>query len=417
MTPKTAKRYLGGFSLNVILIGVISFLTDASSEMIVPILPLFLTEAFAAPMVVIGLIEGAAESTASILKAVSGVWSDKMKKRRPFMLAGYSLSTVSKFLFVVTTAWTQVVGLKIAERTGKGIRAAPKDALLAESCDPEVRGRVYGFHKAMDTAGAAFGVVLALIVVGFLALGYRDIFLLSAIPATIAVILIFFIHENEPGACEPVPKEKKRLFEGFSRFPSELKLFMVAMSILSVTSVMTSFLIILASDAHASQMQNILMYLGFNVVYFAISLPAGSISDKVGRYPIIILGYATMLCMFAVAIASSIVNKGLAADETTALALSLAALSFLIYGLSYAFTQAVQKALVADLCPKDLKGTAMGVYNMSIGIAALPMALIGGVLWTIYGSWATFAFGACACSAGLTILAVLAVRRRAMPHA
>ncbi|MFH0816284.1 MAG: MFS transporter [Methanobacteriota archaeon] len=410
MKSKTAKRYLGGFSLNVILIGAISFLTDASSEMIVPILPLYLI-GIGAPMVVIGLIEGAAESTASILKALSGTWSDKMKKRRPFMLAGYSLSTVSKFLFVATTAWWQVVGLKISERAGKGIRAAPKDALLAESCDPDVRGRVYGFHKAMDTAGAAFGVVLALVVVGFLALGYREIFLLSAIPATVAVILIFFIRESEPVECEPLPREKKRIFEGFSRFPPELKLFMVAMSILSVTSVMTSFLIILARDAHASQLQNILMYLGFNVVYFAISLPAGSISDKVGRYPVILIGYAAMMCMFVVAIAGSFVNEGLDTDETTLLALSLALASFLIYGLSYAFTQGVQKAFVADLCPKDLKGTAMGVYNMSIGIAALPMALIGGTLWTVYGSWATFAFGAVACAVGLSMLAALAVRR------
>lgn len=414
---RTARRYLGGFSLNVILIGFISFLTDASSEMIVPILPLFLTEVFAAPMVVIGLIEGAAESTASILKAVSGAWSDRMRKRRPFMLAGYSLSTVSKFLFVATTAWSQVVGLKVSERTGKGIRAAPKDALLAESCDPEVRGRVYGFHKAMDTAGAAFGVVLALVVVGFLALGYREIFLLSAIPATVAVVLIFFIHESVPAECEQRPPERRRIFEGFSRFPTELKLFMAAMAILSVTSVMTSFLVILARDAHASQMQNILMYLGFNVVYFAISLPAGTISDKVGRYPILLIGYASMLCMFAVAIASSAVNGGLAAGETSALALSLALASFLIYGLSYAFTQGVQKALVADLCPKDLKGTAMGVYNMSIGIAALPMAVVGGALWTVYGSCATFAFGAAACALGLGMLAWLAVRRRACPAA
>jgi MFS family permease len=193
----------------------------------------------------------------------------------------------------------------------------------------------------------------------------------------------------------------------------ELKLFMTAMAILSVTSVMTSFLIILANEAHASQMQNILMYLGFNVVYFAISLPAGSISDRVGRYPVILLGYATMLCMFAIAIASSFTNDGLAPDEATALSLSLALAAFLVYGLSYAFTQGVQKALVADLCPKDLKGTAMGVYNMSIGIAALPMALAGGVLWTLYGAWATFAFGGAACAAGLAMLAWLAVRRRA----
>jgi MFS family permease len=413
MKAQSGKRYIAGFTLNVILMGVISFLTDASSEMIVPILPLFLTEVLFAPMVVIGLIEGAAESTASIIKALSGSWSDKMKRRKPFMLAGYSVSTVSKFLFVTTTAWEQVVGLKIAERTGKGIRAAPKDALLAESCDPEVIGRVYGFHKAMDTAGAAFGVVLALVVVGFLALGYRQIFLLSAIPATIAVILIFFITEPKPVQCGPEPEAKKKLFEGFSRFPTELKLFIAAMAVLSVTSMMTSFLIILANNAHATTFQNILMYLGFNVIFFTVTMPAGSISDRVGRYPIIILGYIVMLCMFGVAIVASFVNEGLTGSGATTLSLGLAAAAFLIYGLSYAFTQSVQKALVADLCPKDLKGTAMGVYNMSIGIAALPMAIIGGALWTVYGSWSTFAFGAGACAVGLIMLVSVAIRHRA----
>jgi MFS family permease len=400
MAGTVTKRYMGAFSLNVILIGIISFLTDASSEMIVPVLPLFLTETLAAPMLVIGLIEGLAESTASILKAVSGSWSDRMGRRSPFMVAGYSLSTASKFFFSVSTAWQHVVGLKVAERTGKGIRAAPKDALLADSCDPEVRGKVYGFHKAMDTAGAAVGVVLALVLVGLLATGYRTIFMLSAIPATAAVILIFFINEKEAVVCEP-KGEKRRLFEGVGRFPAELKLFIAAMAVLSVSSVMTSFLIILAKDAGANETGAILMYLAFNVVYFMISLPAGSISDKAGRYPLILLGYASMLGMFATALVCDGVVLAFAA--------------FLVYGFAYALTQGVQKALVADLAPQDLRGTAMGVYNMSIGIAALPMALVGGALWTAYGAWATFAFGGAACVAGLAMLSALAVRRSRAP--
>jgi MFS family permease len=397
MKAPSGKRYIGGFSLNVILIGVISFLTDASSEMIVPILPLFLTEVMLAPMLIVGLLEGVAESTASILKAVSGIWSDRVRRRAPFMTAGYSLSTVSKLLFAFSTMWQHVVGLKVAERVGKGIRAAPKDALLAESCTPETRGKVYGFHKAMDTAGAAVGVAIALVLVAFLALGYRTIFLLSAIPAVIAVLLIFFIDESERTE-EKVCKKKTPIFGSFKRFPLELKVFVTAMGILSVTSVMTSFLIVLSKESGADMTMTILLYLAFNIVYAGFSIPAGSISDRVGRYPVILIGYASLFLMFIVA---SFCNS-----------LWMALLAFLLYGFAYALTQGVQKALVADLAPADLKGSALGMYNMAIGIAALPMAITGGILWDAYGPWATFMFGAAVSSVGLIMLVWLAIRKR-----
>jgi MFS family permease len=395
VNAKPARRYLGGFSINVILIGVISFLTDASSEMIVPILPIFLTEVLVAPMLVVGLLEGVAESTASILKAVSGMWSDRMRRRAPFMTAGYSLSTVSKLLFAFSVIWQHVVCLKVAERVGKGIRAAPKDALLADSCTPETRGKVYGFHKAMDTAGAAVGVLIALVLVSLLALGYRTIFLLSAIPAVVAVLLIFFIDESERTE-EKVCKPDVPMLGSLSNFPMELKVFVAAMAILSVTSVMTSFLIVLASDEGASLPMTVSFYLAFNLVYAGLSIPAGSVSDKRGRYPIILAGYAALFAMFVVAILCASVWMAL--------------LAFLLYGLSYALTQGVQKALVADLSPPELKGSALGMYNMAIGIAALPMALAGGILWDAYGAWSTFAFGAAVSAIGLSMLVWLAAR-------
>jgi MFS family permease len=402
MKAMSGKRYIGGFSINVILIGVISFLTDASFEMIVPILPLFLTEIMLAPMLIVGLLEGVAESTASILKAVSGIWSDRVRRRAPFMTAGYSLSTVSKLLFAFSTIWQHIVGLKVAERIGKGIRAAPKDALLADSCTPETRGKVYGFHKAMDTAGAAVGVAIALALVTLLVLGsneelYRTIFLLSAIPAIIAVFLIFFIDESERTE-EKVCKKKTPIFGSFKRFPLELKVFVAAMGILSVTSVMTSFLIVLSKDSGADLTMTILLYLAFNLVYAGFSIPAGSISDKVGRYPVILIGYASLFLMFIVA---SLCNN-----------LWMALLAFLLYGFAYALTQGVQKALVADLAPADLRGSALGMYNMAIGIAALPMAIVGGILWDMYDAWATFMFGAAVSSIGLLMLVWLATRKR-----
>jgi len=400
MKAMSGKRYIGGFSLNVILIGVISFLTDASSEMIVPILPLFLTEVMLAPMLIVGLLEGIAGSTASILKAISGIWSDRMRRRAPFMTVGYSLSTVSKLLFAFSTMWQHVVGLKVVERVGKGIRAAPKDALLADSCTPQTRGKVYGFHKAMDTGGAAVGAAIALALVTLLVMGsneelYRTIFLLSAIPAVIAVLLIFFIDESER-TDEKVCKKKTPIFGSFKRFPLELKVFVTAMSILSVTSVMTSFLIVLSKDSGADLTMTILLYLAFNLVYAGLSIPAGSISDKVGRYPVILVGYAAMFLMFIVA---SLCNN-----------LWMALLAFLLYGFAYALTQGVQKALVADLAPTDLRGSALGMYNMAIGIAALPMAITGGILWDAYGAWATFMFGAGVSSIGLLLLVWLAIK-------
>jgi MFS family permease len=387
---KAAKRrYLGGLSLNVILIGAISFLTDASSEIIVPILPMFLTEVMLAPMLVVGLLEGVAESTASILKALSGFWSDRVRRRAPFMIAGYSLSTLSKVLFAFSTMWQHVVGLKVAERVGKGIRAAPKDALLADSCTPETRGKVYGFHKAMDTAGAAVGVALAFILVSILALGYRQIFLLSAVPAVAAVLLIFFIREPERRPAKEC-SQRARLFGAVREFPGELKVLVAAMGVLSVTSVMTSFLIVLSLENGATATEAILLYLGFNLVYAGFSIPAGTLSDRAGRYPVILVGYAAMMLMFLAAL--------MCRD------IWMAAAAFLLYGLAYALTQGVQKALVADLAPAHLRGSALGMYNMAIGMAALPMAIAGGMLWDAYGAWATFAFGAAVSGVGIIML-------------
>jgi len=312
------------------------------------------------------------------------------------MTAGYSLSTISKFLFAFSTIWQHVVFLKLAERVGKGIRAAPKDALLADSSTPKTRGKVFGFHKAMDTAGAAVGVAIALILVGALALGYRTIFLLSAIPAILAVILIFFIDESE-SAVKKEPKCREPILAGLRRFPLELKVFILAIGILSVTSVMTSFLVILSTESGATPVMAILFYLAFNLVYAGFSLPAGNFSDRAGRYPVILMGYASLFVMFLIAAVCD--------------ALWMALLAFLLYGLAYALTQGVQKALVADLSPTDLRGSAMGMYNMAIGIAALPMAIIGGALWDIYGSWATFTFGAAVSSVGLMMLLWLALRK------
>jgi len=237
------------------------------------------------------------------------------------------------------------------------------------------------------------GVLIALVLISLLALGYRTIFLISAIPAVAAVLLIFFIDESER-TTDKVCKPDVPILGSISKFPKELKVFVAAMAILSVTSVMTSFLIVLASDSGASLTMTVAFYLAFNVVYAGLSIPAGSVSDKSGRYPVILAGYAALFAMFVVAIFCANIWMALVA--------------FLLYGLSYALTQGVQKALVADLSPPEMKGSALGMYNMAIGIAALPMALVGGFLWDAYGAWATFSFGAAVSSIGLAMLVWLA---------
>ncbi|MBI5000100.1 MAG: MFS transporter [Euryarchaeota archaeon] len=403
-------RLLKVLSVNVILLGIISLLTDASTEMLVPVFPLFLYTVLGAPVWAIGLFDGAAESTASILKAVVGRWSDKIKRRKPFIFAGYGFSTLSKAFFYVSTMWEQVVAFRVIERMGKGIRVAPRDAMIADSTDKEHLGKVYGFHRAMDTSGAVVGVLLALLVVGALALGYRDVFLAALVPAACALVFILFLREKGDNA--PQAKASRAQMGRFSDLPLDLRLFIGTMGLLSVGAVTTSFLLLRASGVFASSLGMsaaasaswvIGLYLLFNIIYMGVSIPTGSLSDKIGRYPLIISGYALLAVTFALAIIVS---------DTLALVMV-----FVFFGLYFGFTDGVQKALVAEQSPPGMKGTALGAYNMAVGLGALPLALLGGMLWDAFGPWATFSFLAALCLAGIGCLAALAARRRRAPGA
>jgi MFS family permease len=399
----TGRKFLGSFSLNVILLGIISFLTDASTEMIIPILPLFLLYELGAPGIAIGLIEGAAESTASIVKLISGMRSDKIKKRKPFIFAGYGISTLSKCFFALSSVWQHVVGLRILERIGKGIRTAPRDALIAESANHEELGKVYGFHRAMDTAGAVLGAVLALMFVYVLPLNFRTIFLLAVFPAALAVLVILFLREA-PRAEDSSRDQTQDTKVSLRALSGELRAFILAASLLSIGTVSIAFLLLNVSvETSGDYVMPVMFYVWFNVVYMLLSLPAGSLSDKIGRFPTILVGCAALMVMFLIsALASSVF---------------VFVIAFLLFGVFFAFTEAAKRAYVVEIAPPHLKGTALGTLHATLGFVALPLGIITGYILDWSGNFSSaFLFCMTITALAFVILIYLASQKSSSPH-
>ena len=368
-------RIFTGLKRNIFILGLVSFFTDLSSQMVFPLIPLFLTSILGAGAYVVGIVEGAAETTASLLKVVSGFWSDKIRKRKPFILFGYSLSSITKPLFAFANVWSFVLFVRVIERIGKGLRTAPRDAIVAESCDEHVRGKAYGFHRAMDGIGSVLGAVIAFLLLPFL--GYRNIFLLAFIPGIIAVFVILFIKEKK------VPVEKKlketSIRVSFKELPLNLKLFITVSSIFALGHFGYAFLLLRAQNIGLADSKAILLYVMFYVVYTICVIPAGILSDKIGRKPVLIIGYA----IFAVT------TFGLIFTSTIYSIL----IFFFIYGIFYAMIDGVQRAFVVDLAPEHLKATALGAFHAAIGLVALPGGFIAGLLWDKINPEATFVYG------------------------
>ena len=368
------KNFFRGLTSNVFILGLVSLLTDLSSQMVFPLIPLFLTSVLSAGAYAVGIVEGAAETTASLLKVVSGYWSDKIKKRKLFVLLGYSLSSITKPLFALAYTWPLVLFIRIVERIGKGLRTAPRDAIVAESCEKNARGKAYGLQRAMDGIGSISGAVLAFLLLP--SLGYRNIFLIAFIPAIIAVFVILFVKEKREPSKEV---RKMSLKVSFRELPLNLKLFIIASSVFALGHFGYAFLLLRAKDVGLADNMTILMYVLFYIIYTLFIIPAGILSDRIGRKPVLAMGYL----MFA------ITSLGLiyASDLHTIL------LFFLLYGIFYAMVDAVQRAFVADLAPKHLKGTALGTFHTAVGLMALPGRYIAGMLWDKISPEATFVYG------------------------
>ena len=374
---------------NVWAVSVTSFFMDISSEMVINILPLFLSNVLGVKTNIIGLIEGIAEATASILKVFSGWLSDKLRARKWLAVLGYGLSALSKPFFYIANSWGAVAGVRWADRVGKGIRTAPRDALVADSIAPEQRGLAFGFHRAADTAGAVLGLVIALLVVWLtqrsgLSLNrgtFQTIVLVSLIPALIAVLSLAV------GARDvKVTAVRERPRVSFRGLGKRFLLFMVIVGIFDLGNSSDAFLVLRAQERGLNVLGVLGMLITFNLVYTFISTPEGALSDRIGRRRLIIGGwvvYAAIYLGFAVA------QRGW---HIWAL--------YAIYGLYYGLAYGTAKAMVADIVPADLRGTAYGTYNAVLGILDFPASLIAGILWEGLGSWgglgasAPFYFGA-----------------------
>jgi MFS family permease len=374
----------------VIALAAVSFLTDASSEMIYPLLPLFLNTTLGAGALAIGAIEGAAETVAALLKLVSGWWSDRVARRKPLVLLGYGLASVVRPLIGLAQSATQVLGLRLVDRIGKGIRGAPRDALIADAVDPSQRGRAYGFHRAGDHAGAVVGPLAAFALLGWFGFSLRTVFLLAAVPAALAVITLVVGVREAPravrGPARPPDLRRAGLGRTFWGYLAVLLVFTLGNST-------DAFLLLRAADLGVPAALVPVLWAMLHVVKSASSTPGGTLSDRLGRRPLIVGGWIVFALVY--------LGFALATEAWHAWAL------FAAYGVFFGLTEGTEKALVADLVRPEVRGAAFGWYNLAIGIGALPASLLFGAIWEMVGPAAAFLSGAAlAVTASLGLLAL-----------
>jgi len=366
------KRILG-LERNIFFIGTTSFLTDTATKMIYAIMPLFLMT-LGASKTEISLIEGIAESTASVLKALSGWWSDKIGKNKPFMIVGYAFTALLTPLFSLVTSPLQVLIVRFTERVGKGIRTSPRDSLIAGSSEDSTKGRSFGFHKAMDNSGAILGPLLAFGILSLFPSDYRKVFIFAAIPGLLGLIsIIYFVKEVKRDKPESLGKITLK------DFSPKYYAFLGIIFIFTLGNSTDALLLIKASDIGVQAAFIPIIYLIFNSVSVMFSVPAGILSDKIGRERLIIFGYLLY----------SIIYFGFGRTNGQGVLVML----FALYGLYSAATDGIQKALVSDLIDKKKRGTGLGLYNSLVGITLLPASVIAGLLYDRVNNRAPFYFG------------------------
>ncbi|MEK6301730.1 MAG: MFS transporter [Acidobacteriota bacterium] len=387
-SPSRIASLFTGLSRSAIILGLVSLLADISSEMIYPILPLFLTETLRAPATVVGLIEGIAVGASTALGGISGWFSDRIGRRKPVVFAGYLLTAVTRPMIAGAQVWQVVLGARFAERFGKGMRTAPRDALLAESTLEQYRGRAFGFERAMDSAGAVIGPLIALVLVAWAGLGARSIFLISGIPAAAAAILILTVRERRGDIAKST--NLKFSLAGTTR---EYKRLLLVTGVFGLANSANAFLILRSEQLGLDRKWTILAYTLYNAVASLASMPAGAASDRFGRRNLLIIGFGVYAVSYA----------GFGAASAGWLVWPL----FALYGLFPALTDGVGKALAVDTAGSAGHATAIGIYSMVMGLTQIAASYIGGLLWDKVNSQATFYFGASLSALAMVMLFLL----------
>jgi MFS family permease len=375
-----------GITRPVWVLSLVSFFADFSGEMVYPIIPLFITGTLAAPALAVGVVEGVAEGTANLTKLFSGRWSDTAGKRKPFVVGGYSLAAVGKAILAIAPAWPVAMIGRSVDRFGKGIRTAPRDAMLADFAEPRYRGRVFGFHRTMDTLGAVVGPLVGLALIALLDGRLRLVIGIAVVPGIVSVFVLRWLPEH---SAPPSPDGNRWQF---GKLPKRFYVLLAITMIFMIGNSSDAFLILRSKDLGLTTTLVVLAYVAYNLVYAGLSFPAGAISDRIPRAWLVATGWAVFAGVYA--------GFALAGSKGAVWPL------FVIYGAYIALTDGVSKALVADLAPGELRSSAMGLFQGMTGIAALFASVMAGILWDQVSEAAPFALGA---SCAVVAAAALAV--------
>ncbi|MCC6382297.1 MAG: MFS transporter [Dehalococcoidia bacterium] len=395
-TPVAGERRrfrLAGITRPVWVLGVVSFFADLSGEIVYPIIPLFITGTLGAPAVAVGIVEGVAEGTANLTKIVSGRWSDLAGARKPFVVAGYGLAAVGKLILGLAPAWGVALAGRAVDRFGKGMRTAPRDALLSDFTEPRYRGRAFGLHRTMDTLGAVGGPLLGLAFIALAGDHLREVILLALVPGVLAVVALRWLPERAP----PRSAEGRHSRSAWRGLPGSFWLLLGISAVFMVGNSSDAFLILRSKDLGLSTTLVVLAYVVYNAVYAAISLPAGELSDRIPRAWLVSGGWAVFALVY--------LGFALAGDGWAAWHL------FAVYGAYIALTDGVSKALVADMVPDAVRSGAMGLYQGLLGLAALVASVTAGILWDTVSERAPFYVGAgCAAAAAVALAGAAGAR-------
>lgn len=382
-----------GLSRTIRILGVVSLCTDLANKMVYPITPIFLTVVLGAPAWSVGVIAGIAESAASLLKLYSGWLSDRVGQRKLFAVTGYGLGAISKLALALATAWGYVLGARLIDRVGKGLRAAPRDALIAENCLPEQRGRAFGLHHSLETIGEIIGPLLGFLILRQFVDDYRRVFTIAFLPALLGVLILIAL-VKEPEVENAKPRDLPQYaFQGLS--PS-YRQFLLVVVLFGLGNSSDVFLLLRAQDLGFQGLQLLLLYTAFNGVEACFSFAAGNLSDRIGRRPLLISGYLVFAIVYA----------GFAIAQNTLTVWLL----FMLYGLYSTLTRGVQKAWVADLVNPERRGAEIGTFYMLVGLVALPASLLAGWLYTAIAASAPFYISAA--TALLAALLLLTVKEQ-----